>query len=343
MKKIQIRSFVKGGNHGQYIQALGVAEIIKSINPAAEVSHLNYTNHLCKELKIQLISFHLPKYLSMLYHWYKRFNFTNFDYDNDVSVYGSDMIWHQISPLFPFDEVFFGKNDLAEKKISYAPSVATRGKVEEKCLSKYLSEYNAISVRDNGTRKFVIDHVKKKSTCVIDPCFFLLDSKYKQYIVASEKMQFVSVYSTSPKMLINKFLENKYNLQSLGWLNKFEYLGYFPRSGLFKELRKQLKDPLWTLKRIGESKLLITNTFHGVMMALMARTPFIAVTNPNLEARLDSPISECFGQFRLISDSELSSISVNKMMEYLNNDDIDAEKINGYISFSKQWLKDQLC
>ena len=105
VSKIQIRSFVKGGNHGQYLQALGLAEVIKSILPKSEVSHLNYNNHAVKELYWQGREWLIFKYFSMKYFWWKRFSFTSFQYKPDISIYGSDMIWHLESYLFPRDKV----------------------------------------------------------------------------------------------------------------------------------------------------------------------------------------------------------------------------------------------
>ena len=76
---IQIRSFIKGGNHGQYLQALGVRYLIKNHLPDAEVSHLDYNNHEKEEFYIQLKGFHLAKYLTMKYYWNKNFEFSGFD------------------------------------------------------------------------------------------------------------------------------------------------------------------------------------------------------------------------------------------------------------------------
>lgn len=337
-KKIQIRSFVKGGNHGQYLQALGLRELLLSICPEAEVTHLNYNNHYLKEIKIQTLGGNLIKYLIMRYFWFKRFKFSPIDDNPDISIYGSDMIWHQESSLFPADEVFFGAHDSANKKIAYAPSVGYRGKDEPQWLEYYLSYYSGIGVRDENTRNLVIENTGKAPKYVIDPCFFLLQSKFSEDILSGEKNEFLSIYSTEPEKILKSFYHEFDKNKAPEFCQNFEYLGYFPRNRLLKEIYKQFTDPLWTVKRISQSKFLLTSTFHGVMMALMTQTPFIAVTSPNLEARLRSPISNTFGKFRLLNFDDLYKLESKSMRKYFQTSDFDYKYLNNYINDSKEWL-----
>jgi len=341
-KKIQIRSFVKGGNHGQYLQALGLHEYIKSIFPETEVSHLDYNNHAFKEFKIQLKSGHLPKFLSMSYYWNKRVKFTGFQHSPDISIYGSDMIWHQGSPLFPPDKIFFGEKDTANAKIAFAPSVAARNSKEGSWIKNYLRDFKKIGVRDMNTKQFVYDNAGLEVPYVIDPCFLLLGSKYEHLIKSDERKDFVSVYSPTSKKLLNLFYKNLDQEHIPEFCKNIDITGYFRRVNFFKEFRKQLKDPLWTVKRIAESKLLLTSTFHGVMMALMTKTPFIAISSPNLEARLNSPISKAFAHYRLLSLNELEKIDNNLLGKFLTDIDIDQDQLNKYLEESKVWLKDAI-
>lgn len=337
-KKIQIRSFVKGGNHGQYLQALGLHEFVKFNFPDAEVSHLDYNNHAYKEFKIQLKSGHLPKFLSMSYFWKKRVKFTGIDHSPDMSIYGSDMIWHQGSPLFPPDKIFFGEKDTAKAKIAYAPSVAARNAEEAGWIKNYLLDFKKIGVRDINTKNFVMDNAGLDVPYVIDPCFLLLGSKYDNLIRAEQKQDYISMYSTIPKKLTDAFYNNLDRSTLPDYCKKIDVTGYFRRVHFLKEFTKQLKDPLWTVKRIAQSKLLLTSTFHGVMMAVMTKTPFIAVSSPNLEARLNSPISKTFAHFRLISIEELEAMDNKALEQYLLDDDLDQESLSSYLETSKKWL-----
>ena len=182
MKRIQIRSFIKGGNHGQFLQALGLATLLNRLLPNHEIAHLDYQNHFIKELKIQIKSGMLPKFLMMRYYWKKYLKFSSIDKKVKLSVYGSDMIWHLDSKLFHPDPVMFGQQDNSEYKIAYAPSTGYRIQQEPNWINKFLNNFNAIGVRDNNTAEFVKDHSNIKPELVIDPCFHLINSDRKSVV-----------------------------------------------------------------------------------------------------------------------------------------------------------------
>jgi len=342
LKLVQIRSFVKGGNHGQFLQALGLANLLEKLLPNHKITHLNYENHFFKELKIQIRSGMLPKFLMMRYYWNKYLKFSSINNKTDLSVYGSDMIWHLDSKLFSPDPILFGKNDNSKHKISYAPSTGYRIQPEPSWIKKYLNDFNNISVRDYTTANFVKDHSSIKPNLAIDPCFHLINSKFSKWFINIEKQNFLSVYSPQPEIFLNAFNQNLDFKKLPSWIKNYIYLGYFPRSRLLQDLPKQLYDPLWTLKKISQSKLLITTTFHGVMMALMTKTPFIAVTNPNLSARLDSPIAETFSKKRLITIEEFKELTSSKLLKFFSEQDIDELKIKKYLISSESWIKSSL-
>lgn len=339
-KHIQIRSFVKGGNHGQYYQALGLREVLKSILPDSNVSHLNYNNHVLKEIKAQVRGFYFPKYLMFRFFWKNNLCFTKFNDQPDVSVYGSDMIWNQESKLFPPDKVFFGYNDSAPK-IAYAPSVGFRGSNEPSWISNSLSQFSHIGVRDYKTAEFVYDHIGIKPPCVADPCFYLAQSNYIKKNI--KRKNCISIYSTMHKKIYDAF-KHIFPVQDReANFDSYNFYGYFPRSSFLKNVYKQLTNPFWTINKIAESKLLLTNTFHGVIVALMTKTPFIAfVTNPNLSARLDSPIKEVFGNFRIINIHEISLINEKNVEKYIVNEDFDYVNLDKYIDESKNWLSNAI-
>jgi len=339
---IQIRSFVKGGNHGQYLQALGLKVLLEKLLPDAQVTHLNYENHYWKELESQIRGGMLPKFLSMRYFWRKNMKFSSLSDVSDITIYGSDMIWHLESDLFPIDKMLFGAEDRSIYKIAYAPSVGARGTNEPKWIKPLLDSFAGIGVRDSNTLNLVNDHTTQEVKLVIDPCFHLLQSRYSDWFDDQRRENFISIYSPLHSRLVNAF-HNKLELEPLpDFITEINYLGYFPRKRFLQELSKQFSDPLWTVQKIARSKLLITSTFHGVMMALMTKTPFIAITSPNLTARLDSPISNVFSKKRIMTFDEIKELD-NTGLEYLlENNDFDMDCLQEYIDESKGWLKSML-
>lgn len=338
VEKVQIRSFVKGGNHGQYLQALGLRTLVMQLLPEASVTHLDYENHYWKELKIQTIGGMLPKFISMRYFWKKNLDFSQFSDQLDVSIYGSDMIWHMDSPLFPTDKKLFGEYDSAKYKIAYAPSVGYRVNNEPSWIGKMLDDFIAIGVRDKQTKSLVNDHSKRPAELVIDPCFHLMDSIFSDWFKGQKRENFISIYSPLAFRLVEAFGENLKFYNFPEFTKNIRYLGYFPKKKFIQELPKQFTDPMWTVQQISRSRLLLTSTFHGVMIALMTNTPFIAIDSPNLNARLDSPIAKAFSGKRIMGLHELANLKYHHIEELLSNTDLNLSFINSYIVESKNWL-----
>lgn len=313
--------------------------LLQSVLPESSVKHLNYENHFWKELKQQTKTGMLPKFIMMRWFWQRNFCFGQMGEQIDLAVYGSDMIWHMGSTLFPLDRNFFGFMQNAKKKISYAPSVGPRVSDEPYWLGNQFKNFFALSVRDHNTQNLVLEHSNIHAELVIDPCFFLIDSPYSEWFVGQKRYDKVSVYSPSAAVIAevinsNTALNKTLNLKSL----KPQLLGYFPRKSFFRHLVKQLKDPLWTVQQVAQSKLLVTSTFHGVMMALMTGTPFIVIKNPSLVARLESPISKTFSSERVLNIDELSVIDSKKLDLLMSTDDLNFQLIDSYIKSSKAWI-----
>jgi len=339
IKKVQIRSFVKGGNHGQYLQALGLRTLIVQLLPEAKVTHLDYENHYWKELKIQAKGGMLPKFISMRYFWHKNLDFSQFSDQPDVSVYGSDMIWHMDSALFSTDRKMFGENDSATYKVAYAPSVGYRIKDEPAWVGEMLDDFVAIGVRDRQTESLVNDHSKRPAKLVIDPCFHLINSRFADCFKGEKREDFVCVYSPLTVRLVAAFQEKLNSNHLPAFVSNIKYLGYFPKKRFIQELPKQFTDPMWAVQQIARSRLLITSTFHGVMIALMTNTPFIALSSPSLNARLDSPLANAFSSERIMTTHELGALKYQQIEELLSDDDLNPSFLNSYITESKNWLK----
>jgi hypothetical protein len=338
LKRIQIRSFVKGGNHGQYFQALGLKELILSITPNSIVSHLDYNNHIAREVKSQVISGHFPKYISMRYYWGKNFIFSKMSSANDLTIYGSDTIWMRDHPIAPNDLVFFGEND-SSRRIAYAPSVASRSyNKDSKKISEYIQKFDWIGVRDKNTFDFVYNHTGVKSDYVIDPCFFISDKLFLKYA----RRPHLSIYSPDCNNILKCFLGAADGGKFRDLFSDVLKLGYYPRSMFLTSIFNQIEDPVKIIDKVAQSKLLLTSTFHGVMIALMTKTPFIAISSDILNSRLDSPILKTFSKKRLMSIDKLRIISKSEIKELFDPSDINTNEIKNYINSSKELITNNI-
>jgi hypothetical protein len=90
----------------------------------------------------------------------------------DAVLVGSDEVWNFSHPWYGWQPIFFGERLQAGRLISYAASFgnhdAERG-IHPDWASK-LRRFDAISVRDENSRKLVRDGVEREPEIVLDPC-----------------------------------------------------------------------------------------------------------------------------------------------------------------------------
>ena len=133
-------------------------------------------------------------------------------------------------------------------------------------------------------------------------------------------------------------LSNKNYISNL----KLRSLGYFSRYKFLNNLSHQLSDPVDILKRFAESKIIMTTTFHGVIMALITRRPFLAIADKNLLARLSS-YKVFYSGKRVINLAHYETFNKSVDLEELENiNDIDYEALSGFVSNSFLWLENAL-
>lgn len=335
---IQLRSFVLGANHGQYLQAAGLARAVAELAPNARVTHAHYHNHLSAELKVQTRSLLLPKYCAMRAHWARNISFSPPGAKADITVYGADQIWSFSNPGFPPDPFYFGVGDQA-RKISYAPAM---GHVESEFgfptwARHALGSFESLSVRDRATQRAVAAVSTATPKVVVDPAFFLcsLSGEAK----TSPLIKRLAIYCPRARHTVPM-------LQSAGggyladWPT--DLLGYVPRR-LAWRLDAQLRKPEAVLARIASSQFVFTSTFHGVIMALMTGTPFVALKSPSLLDRLDAPVGrETFGPHRLIDGDELKALDRTALDELLDASDLRLDRIKALVDQSRNWLGDAI-
>lgn len=331
---INIYSFVKGANHGQFFQALGLKNLVESIIPDADIRHVYNKNHSFSEIKAHLTGLSIHKYVAFQYWWGKYLNFEPHDLP-DIEIYGSDMIWFPQSKIFPFDTSFFGTTKCTFR-VSYAPSAGpvTSDFYKEE-VAERLNDFADISVRDENTRKFVKKHCGIEAKIVIDPSFFVKDNwDIGEKFIDSNFSKNALIYSSGGHKLVKDLA---INLKFNNLIDSYSFFGYHSRIDSVIHAPEMCKNPLNFFKEARKSRLIITDTFHGVMVALITETAFIAIRSPSLLARLNSPIMSFFSDKRLISSiDELDCHYIESL------DDIKFNKIEEYKNKSKDFLLSSL-
>ena len=334
---VEIRSFVLGGNHGQFFQALGLQLALSEILPGAVVAHSRYHNHRFKELFAHVRGGTLPKYAAMQYHWKQALNFLPTNLQPDVTIYGSDMIWHLESKLFPRDPFFFGAGDVAKYSLAYAPSVGSQDITPSLAgLNNFFSRLSCIGVRDIPTQTFVEEISGRQSELVMDPAFFLMP-----HVVPELPTTTVPISESHP-IRIAAYTPNHAVQKRLRLKPPVRFSGYWPRAQIVTSFADQMRNPVNVLRQVLDCDLLITSTFHGVVMALMTNTPFVAIMSPSLIARLNGPISSLFAASRCVSVSDFVQLEDEQIRAFCDTSDLSPNKLGSLVRQSRKWLEQSL-
>jgi len=220
--KIGVLTFHDAVNYGAILQAVALyqkleelgadVEIVDYSNRSKSIMDLNFIdtlkkrglkkaieytfihkNRMIRKVKLQ---FFLKKHAKVSKEAYTVENIKSADQKYDRFIVGSDQI-------FDIDKTAHDKNFLldfvsdSKKKYSYA---ASSGRVDEKCIteiSKYLKDFNMVSVREKGLQERLIKSLEKKVYRHVDPTFFYNKKFWSQYAIPPKEKNYILIYTLS--------------------------------------------------------------------------------------------------------------------------------------------------
>ena len=188
-------------------------------------------------------------------------------YHFDSIITGSDSIWEYTYPELGDDRHLIGNDLNADKVYSYAASFGdmTENSRFPGFVTKGLRKYSNISVRDENSRILVNDFLGYDPTIVVDPALlwnFKDDSNIPD-ITDKYGDKYILVYGENfPMEIIASVIRysEKSNLKIIG-------AGLAPR-WCDQRLFGSLLDPYEWLGLFRNASLVVTCTFHGLMMSL---------------------------------------------------------------------------
>lgn len=99
------------------------------------------------------------------------------------------------------------------------------------------------------------------------------------------------------------------------------------------------------VRAIADSKFLITNSYHGTVLALMLHTPFVTIRQSGRTASQNTRQEELLDFFNLqnhlITIDDLINSDIGKLSQSINWDLVD-ESLESTRNFSRDWLKEAL-
>ena len=205
--------------------------------------------------------------------------------DADIYICGSDQVWN--NSLKDSDTagwfLDFGKPTV--KRVSYAASIGRDiDSSEINRFTKYLKNFNAISVREQKAYALCHQLGFDKSIIAIDPTLLLNSSDYDLIELDSNGTNvagkpYVFIYTLNIRTAEEIYWDDFQKIIAKDGLQirSVSSSGYLPARELLPGVQnEQATIPEW-LSLIKHSEYVITTSFHGVVFCLLYHKPFYAV------------------------------------------------------------------
>lgn len=205
----------------------------------------------------------------------------------DTFVCGSDTIW-KLSQVKGVNRVFFLDFPATQncKKVAYAPSMGTAelSSEEKKEMSRCLSSFDALSVRESEYVTILSELSKKTVTCVLDPTLLHDASFYHQYAKHPKTQNYILVYNceqNDTKMLkeaekLGKSLKKKVIEISYFSSNRFKF---------HHRVKVNVGIEEW-LGYMMNAELILCNSLHGLCFSVIFKKDFFVFERGKTDCKI---------------------------------------------------------
>lgn len=336
MKNIGIITFQNASNYGAVCQAFALKKTVEKIGLNASVINYDSPNMALKSVQQSQFKEFINGHLNLTKEYLSKqeIDITGFD----AIISGSDQVWN---PRLTGGDMTYFLDFVPEhiKKVSYAASIGLNGDLfmeYKDVFEKYVPTFSGISLREETHVDYIQSIAKDKEVIAsIDPSLLLTSNEYLEAFNLpdnrSEDYIFVFSYALDPKMydFANMLsLKSGYKIVALSPYNGGNYV-----SGT-KIMRKV--PPVEWLQLFNSAKMIITDSFHGMMFSIVFNKPFYAYTpnrsnvarvrdilkKLNLEDRKLTNITnvaETVWEMDYTKVNEILEMERKKSLEYLKN------------------------
>lgn len=350
MKKIGVITFSKSINYGAFLQAYALQRALKNLkydsslidyeNPVDKARY-NLINHQSIKSAVSSIIF-LPINILRKRNFKtdaKLVKYTAKDSYYDIAITGSDQVWNPKITGNKIEKMFFLDGVNAPKKLSYAASIANESVIEEykEVFSKYLNEIDHISVREAGAQRGLKKLADKPIALVADPTLLLTRAEWKSVIsnIPKEKSDYIFAYFVNGiSDMENRTLTAVCDKLSL----KCTTFSKIPKE---KRIHKYayIYGPKKFLASLRDSKLILTSSFHGVVLSIvMHKNFYYFLPRADRRSRVDSTL-QLLGLTDRVIETEAD-------IDKINLEDIDytepQKKLDKLRQESLDWLKNAI-
>ena len=216
----------------------------------------------------------------------------------DIYICGSDQVWNTFILKKYGAPYFLNFGNEATKRIAYAVSAGGRrlSQQEKDRVSRFLTRFTAISVRDSATKNLCCDCGRQDAVITVDPTLLLPVSEYQNLLSKDchYKAPYIFIYA------LNVFSGDELHWEEMAPYVKNHRLevrivygsGYCSARELLPQYcGMQATIPEW-LSLVTYATAMVTTSFHGVIFAIKMNKPFLVIL---LEGKFS------YGNIRILS------------------------------------------
>lgn len=258
----------------------------------------------------------------------------------DIYICGSDQIWNesftQYSEFKPNLSYYLNFTKIDKTRVAYAASfgVDVLSPAVKNLVKPDLERFNSISVRE-FTGKEIIEEMNLIASLVVDPTLLLERDAYEKVIKTRKSKIEYQLFSYI--LHTNQLTANK--------VDKYIFSKYFDKDIDKKYNQEPIGIVDW-LNSVKNCKLVLTNSFHGVVFAIIFNKKFIVipVEGSNMNNRVTTLLHSVGLENRIIDSFNESKIDdlMNEPIEWEQVESRVNELREGSIEFLKKALGSSL-
>lgn len=280
MKK-GIITFQNANNYGAVFQSFALQTFMESLDSGGSTEVINYDSEGMGLKKIQETVF--AEFINKELNLTKPFNTPKelCGSDYDLIITGSDQVWNP--KLTKSDGAYF--LDFAGEKCIKASYAASLG-IKSEALLEYkpyfkekLRNFKGISIREEANREFMESLDIGQTEIHIDPTLLIEGSEYVKKLnletdAGMGDYILLFTYSSAPKLMdVANMISIKYGLPIISVA-----LGFTEHYLVKGAVGLHSTDPYTWLQLIAGAALTVTESYHGMMLSMAFRRPFLIYT-----------------------------------------------------------------
>lgn len=345
MKKVGILSIQYVRNYGSFLQAFALKKTIEKMGHECEFidiqpgivfpEYRRTWSFLGKKAIDRFAHWDILKRLQLVKQLNRRFDrefFPKLGKDThtithfDTVVIGSDEVFNFAqNTYYGFTDQLYGRIDNANRVISYAGSFGNttmkeiqRHNLEER-LKEDFSNMSAISVRDKNSFDIITQLTGKNPLTHIDP---VLMFDFSAYTVQPEEKDYIIIY-TYPNRI-----KKKEEVKAIRDFARKHHKRLFSIGNYFSWVdRTIIPTPFEVLGYMRNADFIITDTFHGCIMALAFGTRFATIIRKSNQQKLSSLLSQFHQENHIAHNpSEIETKAMIPINKNLLSSAIDKER-----------------